>query len=187
MKSRIAVVLGLVLVALSLGVVPASAATDNSSSPSVTSATQANDDSASTGAATNATPQTSLPDVEDEVMCPICGQMLSLSHSPAAERERVFIRRMIAEGKTGDQIKDALVAEYGPQVLALPKDEGFNALAYIVPLLIFILGGLVVAWAVFSWRKNRNAADGPDGIEPDSGPKGADSDKLEEDIARFDL
>ena len=43
-----------------------------------------------------ATPQTTLPEMEDEVMCPICGTLLNLSHAPAAERERVYIRKLIA-------------------------------------------------------------------------------------------
>ncbi|MGB7587413.1 MAG: hypothetical protein WBM00_01755, partial [Solirubrobacterales bacterium] len=41
-------------------------------------------------------PRTSLPDIEDEVMCPICGTLLELSDSPQAQRERVFIARLIA-------------------------------------------------------------------------------------------
>jgi cytochrome c-type biogenesis protein CcmH len=43
--------------------------------------------------------QASLPDIEDEVMCPICGTILEASNSPQAEREREFIRAQIAQGK----------------------------------------------------------------------------------------
>ena len=60
----------------------------------------------------------SLPDIEDEVMCPICGTTLELSDSPQAERERELIRGLIAEGRSKDEIKDALVAEFGSAVLA---------------------------------------------------------------------
>src|SRR6266540_1901046 len=81
-----------------------------------------------------ATPQrTSLPDVEDEVMCPTCGVPLNLSFSPQAERERSFIRREIARGKTKGQIKQALVSEFGPDVLATPSHHGFDLTAYVVP------------------------------------------------------
>ena len=71
-------------------------------------------------AASGATPRASLPDIEDEVMCPTCGTALNLANSPQAERERVFIRRQIDQGKTKAQIKDALVSEFGSEVLALP-------------------------------------------------------------------
>ena len=67
-----------------------------------------------------------ISDVEDEVMCPICGTTLQLSQSPQAERERAFIQDLIAQGATKDEVKDALVAEYGPEVLATPDTEGFD-------------------------------------------------------------
>ena len=46
-------------------------------------------------AAAASCPKTSLADIEDEVMCPVCGTLLQLSDSPQADRERVFIRRLI--------------------------------------------------------------------------------------------
>jgi cytochrome c-type biogenesis protein CcmH len=109
--------------------------------------------------------QASLPELEDEVMCPICGTLLGMSRAPAAERQRVFMRRLIREGKSEEEIKNALVAEYGPQVLALPDDEDTNFWVYVVPVLGLILGALIALWAVLSWRRGR----GSDG----SGPGGA--------------
>ena len=79
--------------------------------------------------------QASLPDIEDEVMCPICGTTLELSDSPQAERERELIRGLIAEGQSKDEIKDALVAEYGEDVLAVPDSDGFDLTAWVVPAL----------------------------------------------------
>jgi cytochrome c-type biogenesis protein CcmH/NrfF len=79
-------------------------------------------------------PKTTLPDVEDEVMCPICGTALNLSGAPQADRERAFIRRQIAAGKTKEEIKDALVAQYGTEVLAEPRKSGFELTAWLVPV-----------------------------------------------------
>ena len=70
-------------------------------------------------------------------MCPTCGTPLGLAFSPQAERERQFIRDQIEQGKTKDEIKDALVAEYGSNVLALPDDKGFDLTAYLVPAAAF--------------------------------------------------
>ena len=39
-------------------------------------------------AALAATPRTTLPDVEDEVMCVECGTALNVSTSPVADQER---------------------------------------------------------------------------------------------------
>ena len=66
-----------------------------------------------------ACPQTSLGDLEDEVMCPVCGTSLGLaSESPQAQRERAFIQGLIDDCRSKDEIKDALVAEFGDEVLA---------------------------------------------------------------------
>src|SRR5918995_1582522 len=92
------------------------------------------------GAAAAESPRASLPDIEDEVMCPICGTLLELSESPQADRERALIRRLIDEGKTKDEIKDALVAEYGEQVLATPDAGGFDLAAWLIPG-IALVGG----------------------------------------------
>ena len=140
---------------------------------------------ACSGIASAAEPQASLPQLEDEVMCPICGTLLGLSHSPAAERQRVFIRGMINDGASEDEIKDALVTEYGPQVLALPDDEGINLYAYLVPILGFILGGVLVVWAVIRMRRNRRQD--PPANKPGPGPPSSDSQRLDEDMAKYDL
>ena len=65
--------------------------------------------------------QASLPDIEDEVMCIVCGVPLELAtEAPLANQERDFIRELIAQGLTKDEIKDRLVAEFGSEVLATP-------------------------------------------------------------------
>ena len=73
--------------------------------------------------ATGAAPRASLPDIEDEVMCVECNTALNVSTSTVADQERAFIRRQIALGKDKQQVKAALVAEYGPGVLARPAVE----------------------------------------------------------------
>lgn len=131
-----------------------------------------------------AEPQASLPQLEDEVMCPVCGTLLGLSHSPAAERERVFIRKLIARGKTDDEIKDALVAEYGGQVLALPENRGIDVWAYAVPVIGLVLGLIGVIAAIIVWCRRR-----PDDDEKEQTPAPTEDeeDRLDKDMARFDL
>ena len=58
-------------------------------------------------------PQTSLPDIEDEVMCPICGVTLKLAtEGPAGDPGARVHPRADRRGETKEQIKDALVAEF---------------------------------------------------------------------------
>ena len=134
--------------------------------------------------ATAAEPQASLPELEDEVMCPVCGTPLGLSHSPAAERQRVFIRKLIAQGKDKEEIKDALVAEYGGQVLGLPENRGIDVWAYAVPVIGFGLAVIGLLIAIITWRRRRP---GPGEEEKTAAPSDQDSDRLEKDMARFDL
>jgi cytochrome c-type biogenesis protein CcmH/NrfF len=127
-------------------------------------------------------PRASLPDVEDEVMCTICGTLLEASQSPQADRERALIRNLIAEGKDKDQIKDALVAEYGPRVLATPSGHGFDLLAWLFPVVGIALAAaalLVAARRISRERTSNSAAAGDI-------PSG-DQARLDEDMARHEL
>jgi cytochrome c-type biogenesis protein CcmH len=134
---------------------------------------------------THATPQARLTDVEAEVMCPICGTLLELSESPQGQRERAFIKRLIAAGKTKAEIKDALVAQYGPRVLALPRATGFDLTAYLVPAIALLVAAAALAVAIARWRRNARP---PAAATPAaSGPQGEDAERLEADIARYDL
>lgn len=132
-----------------------------------------------------AAPRTSLPDVEDEVMCPICGTLLQLAESPQAERERAFVKRQIAAGRGKEEVKDALVAQYGPAVLALPRGSGFDLSAYLVPAIAFLVALLALAASVWRWR--RAGSDDGTGPPDASGPDAEDAARLDADLARYDL
>ena len=128
-------------------------------------------------------PQTSLADISDEVMCTVCGVPLELAQeAPQAEAQREFIRGLIAEGETKDEIKDALVDEYGENVLAVPGTEGFGLAAWLVPGIALAAAAAGIVVALRRWRRNRAPAPAP-AAEPD-----AEADKrLDADLARYDL
>jgi cytochrome c-type biogenesis protein CcmH len=138
------------------------------------------------GAAQAVQPKTNLPDVEDEVMCPICGTALNLSASPQADRERVFIRRQIAAGKTKDEIKAELVAQYGTQVLAEPPKSGFDLTAWVVPGAAILIAAIAIAVGLWRWRRAARGGGGspPAGGGPPLDP--ADAERLDADLARYD-
>ena len=131
--------------------------------------------------ASAATPRANLPDIEDEVMCTICGTLLAQSESPEADRERALIRRLIARGETKGQIKDALVAQYGPSVLATPSGHGFDLAAWIVPGLVIALA--LAGLAVGATRLRRRSRHLPEPAPIDPG----DEARLERDLSSYDL
>jgi cytochrome c-type biogenesis protein CcmH len=126
----------------------------------------------------------SLNEIEKQVMCPVCGTLLQLAESPQAQRERAFINRLIAEGRSEEQVKDALVAEYGDEVLALPPRSGFSLSAYLVPIIAFLVAAVALAAGILRWRRG-----GPGGgpTSAGEGPSDEDSERLDADLARYDL
>ena len=67
-------------------------------------------------ALTAAAPSASLPDIEDEVMCVVCGVVLEHAiDAPQAQQERELIRRLIAQGLTKDDEGSAqkFIDEFG--------------------------------------------------------------------------
>jgi cytochrome c-type biogenesis protein CcmH/NrfF len=131
-------------------------------------------------------PQTTLGDIEDEVMCPVCGTPLGLaSESPQAQQERAYIERLIAQCRSKDEVKRALVAEFGDSVLALPGDEGEtgvgDVLVYVVPALGLVLAAAGIAFAVVRWRRARREAGGGGALAS------ADGRRLDDDMERYDL
>ena len=135
-------------------------------------------------AAAAACPKTSLADVEDEVMCPVCGVPLGLAtEAPQASRERAFIQREADACKSKQQIKNELVAQFGDRVLALPPDKGFNVAAYLVPALI-VLGGIAAIATVALKRRRAGPTARPPGTPALAGDDAA---RLEADLERYEL
>src|SRR4051794_39905302 len=131
-----------------------------------------------------ACPKTSLADVEDEVMCPVCGVPLGLAtEAPQANRERAFIQREAERCKSKQQIKNELVAQFGDRVLALPPEKGFNLAAYIVPALIVVAGGAAIATLAVRRRRSGDAA----AASATPALAGDDAERLEADLERYDL
>ncbi len=125
-----------------------------------------------------AAPETNLPDIEDEVMCPVCGTTLELAEAPQAERERELIRRLIDRGLTKEEVKDELVAEYGEEVLATPSASGFDLTAWLLPGLVLALVGGAIAFGL--WRARGSGGGDPPPLDRD------ERERLDADIASYD-
>lgn len=137
-----------------------------------------------------ACPRTTLGDVEKEVMCPVCGTPLELAtEAPQANAQRAFIEERVARCDSKDEIKDALVAEFGPGVLSLPEDEGFDLAAYLVPILAVLGAGAAIAFTAARWRRARPAPAGGEHAGTTEGPEPDpdDSARLEADMRRYEL
>jgi cytochrome c-type biogenesis protein CcmH len=121
----------------------------------------------------------SLTELEGDVMCPICNTTLDQSSSPAARQLKALISRRIAAGDTKSEIKDRLVAEYGPQILAAPPRKGFNLLAWLLPIAGVLVGAALLGLLAFRSSRPEPAAAAArldPGLEQ----------RVDEELARFD-
>ena len=123
-----------------------------------------------------AEPKATLPDIEDEVMCVECRTALNVSSAPVADQERAFIRDRIAEGMSKEEIKAALVEEYGPDVLAEPE----QTTAWLVPAALAAAALLGVLLLARRWR----GGTGERRTQPELDPE--DQSRLDAELAAFD-
>ena len=120
-------------------------------------------------------------DLEAELVCPVCETTLDQSNAPVAVRMKAFIRARIAAGDSEQEIKDALVAQFGPEVLAEPPEGGFGLLAWLLPLLALAGGAVAVALLVRRWSRRREPSPAPaDRLEPEL------ERLVDDELARFD-
>jgi cytochrome c-type biogenesis protein CcmH len=122
------------------------------------------------------------PAIERQAMCVTCKIPLNEAESPQAAREKAFIAGLIAQGRSEAQIKDALVAQYGPSVLALPRAKGFDATVYVVPIAVVAALATLLALLLPSWRRRARAKTAGPVAELDAD----EAARLDADLARFD-
>jgi cytochrome c-type biogenesis protein CcmH len=90
-----------------------------------------------------------------DVRCLVCqSQSIDESDAELAHDLRQLVRQQIAAGKTDDEIRAFLVSRYGQFVLLTPRLSLGNAVLWVGPLLVVILGG-----AALAARRKRRPAD----------------------------
>lgn len=119
-------------------------------------------------------------DLEGQLVCPVCQTTLDQSDAPIALKMKAYIRRRIAAGDSAAHIKAALVAQFGPGVLATPSKSGFGLLAWLVPILVVLGAGLVVGVLVRAWSKRRPPPPPDRPLDPDV------ERRVDEELARFE-
>ena len=123
--------------------------------------------------------------LEAKLMAPCCwAQQVSLHQSPAADEIKQNIRRMLAEGKTSEQVLDVYVAEYGDRILSEPPARGFSLLIYVAPWVFLVASvGLVVVVI----RRLRAAAPVPERTAKAAAPPNDDeAERIDEELRNLD-
>jgi cytochrome c-type biogenesis protein CcmH len=92
-------------------------------------------------------------ELEGELVCPTCHTTLDQSNAPVALRMKAFIQERIAAGDSKSEIKEQLVAQFGKGVLAAPEREGFDLLAWILPIAALLVAAGAVTALLWRWTR----------------------------------
>ncbi len=96
-----------------------------------------------------------------QLMCPVCdGQTLDQSQAQLSLDMQEVIRRKVEDGESNAEIREYFVDRYGEVVLASPDAGGFNLVVWIMPLVIFVGGALLVGNAFLNMRRQRRSGSG---------------------------
>jgi cytochrome c-type biogenesis protein CcmH/NrfF len=122
-------------------------------------------------------------EIAHELMSPYCpGRTLAECPSSQADTLRMWLHVQEASGRPVEEVKAELVERFGEKILSAPRPEGFGLAAYVVPVLAFLVGGMLV-WA-FLRKQTREAAARPPPAAA-AGPIDPDLERLiDEDISR---
>lgn len=81
------------------------------------------------------------------LMSPYCpGRTLMDCPSGQATELRDWIAGQERAGRPRQEVEDELYAKYGDVILQAPRAEGFGLVAYLLPVVAFLIGGGIV-WA----------------------------------------
>ena len=140
------------------------------------------------GASNNALAQGEEPTDDDvnriakQLYCPVCESTpLDVCPTEACRQWRDLIRQMLSEGKSEDEIKEYFVAQYGARVLAEPPNR---FLSYVVPIVAFLLGAVLLFRGFRMWMKPAEAASGSGEEETQPVPQDDYIQKFEEEMKK---
>ena len=104
-----------------------------------------------------ASDESRLDRVGHGMMC-VCGCnqiLVECNHvgCPDSARMIMELRNQISQGASDGAIQNWFVAKYGAIVLAAPSRGGFDDVAWIMPITVFVLATLGTAGLVWMWRR----------------------------------
>lgn len=115
--------------------------------------------------------------IAKKLYCPVCENVpLDVCPTEACRQWREQIREMLIEGRTEEEIIDYFAVTYGERASGDPRNK---LEAYLIPVVLIILGTLLLIGALRMWRK-------PLAAEPTSQKDGAKPLQQDEYIARLE-
>ncbi len=70
---------------------------------------------------------------------------------------RADAQRLLESGMSAGEVLDQFAADYGEKVLTAPTKSGFNLTAWILPFAVLGIAGMVLGFALRTWRTRQVA------------------------------
>ena len=88
--------------------------------------------------------------ITKNLRCLICqGQTIHESNSDFAESMKKYIKGELENGRTDEEIFSSLVEKYGQWIVYDPGISRNTLLLWSLPLLLFLIGGVIIAKKIF--------------------------------------
>ena len=98
-------------------------------------------------------------DIAATLKCPTCrSQSVAGSDAASARAIRVEIARRVSEGEPAEEIRDAIAATYGDDVILTPSGSGVEGAVWVLPVVALVLGLAGVFAAFARWRRRPRSA-----------------------------
>lgn len=97
--------------------------------------------------------------IAGELRCPTCqGVSVKDSTAPLARQIHDKVRRMVAEGQSGEAIKAFFVSRYGEWILRAPKKEGLGLVLWLLPGVALLVSAGLIGYRLLANQRKRAAA-----------------------------
>lgn len=127
-------------------------------------------------------------EVAGELMSPACpGKLVIDCPSGEGAQLRTLIKQKVDDGWTKKQIKEYFVGIYGEEYLAAPAKKGFYLLVWVLPFALLGVGAFVVFFVIKIWKKEGEVEERAASSVVGQENKRALSEKLDEELEKFDF
>lgn len=142
-----------------------------------------------------AAPATPTPNQVDavakELWCPLCnGVRLDNCDLQACVQMKQVIAQKLAAGESTEQIRTYFVQQYGDVVTGVPANQGFNLVAWYLPVVGAVVGLGILAYLVYTYvyirRRPTPGAAGAGEPGSEAGTKDEYLRRVDEELKKYD-
>ena len=132
-----------------------------------------------------------VQNVASQLKCPVCqGESVADSQATIAQQMRQVIRGQLQSGKSEQDVVQYFIHSYGDQIVWLPPWQGFSLLIWLIPIVFFLGGAVLVGIVLHEWRSSGTVTEKNERVSKDETSLDADLEQyraqLEAELAEED-